>query len=133
VIERLAHAITVKAQSGLDATGCDLDQLKAQIGRDTGRMAMNAAEDLDTAWTSMESGAIAITDDARKEIENLARIVISLGPHSTLRTGFAIARDDQAVPLTSREASLQHASFRVEFRDGIVAVDNRDYKKGEPQ
>jgi hypothetical protein len=55
VIERLAHAITVKAQSGLDATGCDLDQLKAQIGRDTGRMAMNAAEDLDTAWTSMES------------------------------------------------------------------------------
>jgi exodeoxyribonuclease VII large subunit len=58
--------------------------------------------------------------------------VVGLGPQSTLQRGFAIARDDENNPLTSKEAAMQHASFRVEFRDGAVAVDNRDFEgRGE--
>jgi exodeoxyribonuclease VII large subunit len=130
-IQRLAHALILKAQGGLDAAGRELDQLKTQVGRDTGRMVVKAVDDLDNARTVVETGAISITDSARKEIENLARIVVGLGPQSTLQRGFAIARDDQNAPLTSRDAALKQASFRVEFRDGAVAVDNQEYEKGE--
>jgi exonuclease VII large subunit len=130
-IERQAHAIAVKAPGGPDAAWCELDQLKAQIGRNTGRLAVKAADDLEAARSLMESGTISITDGARKEIENFARIVVGLGLRSTLQRGFAIARDDQDVPLTSGVAAIKHASFRVEFRDGDVAVDNREYEKGD--
>jgi exodeoxyribonuclease VII large subunit len=68
---------------------------------------------------------------SQKDIETFARIVVGLGPQSTLQRGFAIARDEQDAPLTSREAALKRASFRVEFRDGTVAVDNREYEKGD--
>ena len=54
-------------------------------------------------------------------------------PQSTLERGFAIARDDHDAPLTSREAAIKHTSFRVEFRDGAVTVDNREYEKGNRQ
>jgi exonuclease VII large subunit len=45
-----------------------------------------------------------------------------LGPQSTLQRGFAIARDYQDNPITSREAAMQHASFQIQFHDGKVAV-----------
>jgi exodeoxyribonuclease VII large subunit len=94
-------------------------------------MVMIASDDLDKSVSLIESRAVSITDDAKKEIENSARIVVGLGPQSTLQRGFAIARDDQDVPLTSREAAIKHATFRVQFRDGAVAVDNRDYERGD--
>jgi exodeoxyribonuclease VII large subunit len=65
-IERLAHAIAVKAQGGLDAAGRDLDQLKIQVGREAGRMVMKASDGLDMSLSLLEKGAISITDDARK-------------------------------------------------------------------
>ena len=74
----------------------------------------------------VESGAISITDDAQKDIENFARIIVGMGPQSTLQRGFAIARDNEDKPLTSREAAMNHDSFQVQFRDGRVAVKNTD-------
>jgi hypothetical protein len=41
-----------------------------------------------------------------------------MGPQSTLQRGFAIARDGQDNPLTSREAAMRHASFQVPYHDG---------------
>ena len=125
-IERLAHTVTLKAQTRLDAAVLDLDQIKTQIGRDSGRMVTKAVDDLDKSLSLLESGAISITDDAQKDIENFARIVVGLGPQSTLQRGFAIARDNEDKPLTSREAAMNHASFQVQFRDGRVAVTNTD-------
>ena len=46
----------------------------------------------------IESGAISITDDVRKDIENFARIIVGMGPQSTLQRGFAIARDNDDKP-----------------------------------
>jgi exodeoxyribonuclease VII large subunit len=123
----------VKAQGGLDAARRELDQFNGQIGRDADRLAVKAADDLETARSSMESGSISLADGARKKIEDFARIVVGLGPQSTLQRGFAIAHEDQDAPLTSREAALKHASFSVQFRDGAVAVDNRGYEKGDGQ
>jgi exodeoxyribonuclease VII large subunit len=132
-IERLAHTVTLKAQNRLDSAGRDLDQIKTQVGRDTGRMVTKAVDDLDTSLSLLESGAISITDDARKDIESFARIIVGMGPQSTLQRGFAIARDDEDKPLTSREAAMNHDSFQVQFRDGRVAVKNTDCSGGDEQ
>jgi len=132
-IARLVHTVTLKAQTRLDAAELDLDQIKAQVGRDTGRMVTKAVDDLDKSLSLLESGAISITDDARKDIESFARIIVGMGPQSTLQRGFAIARDDEDKPLTSREAAMNHASFQVQFRDGRVAVKNTDRSEGDEQ
>ena len=132
-IARLVHTVTLKAQTRLDAAALDLDQIKTQVGRDTGRMVTKAVDDLDTSLSLLESGAISITDDARKDIENFARIIVGMGPQSTLQRGFAIARDDDDKPLTSREAAMNHTSFQVEFRDGRVTVKNTDCSGGDEQ
>jgi len=132
-IERLAHTVTLKAQTRLDAAALDLDQIKTQVGRDTGRMTMKAADDLEKSLSLLENGAISITDDAQKDIENFAKMVLGLGPQSTLQRGFAIARDDEDKPLTNREAAMNHASFQVQFRDGRLAVKDTDRLGGDEQ
>ena len=96
-------------------------------------MVTKAVDDLDKSLSLLESGAISITDDARKDIENFARIIVGMGPQSTLQRGFAIARDNDDKPLTSREAAMNHASFQVQFRDGRVAVKNTDRSGGDEQ
>ena len=89
-IARLVHTVTLKAQNRLDAAALDLDQIKTQVGRDTGRMVTKAVDDLDKSLSLLGSGAISITDGGRKEDK----------------------------PLTSREAAMKHTSFQVQFRDG---------------
>ena len=61
------------------------------------------------------------------------RIIVGMGPQSTLQRGFAIARDDEDKPLTSREAAMKHASFQVQFRDGRVAVKNSESSEENEQ
>jgi exodeoxyribonuclease VII large subunit len=123
-IERLAQTVALKAQGRLNAAALDLDQIKMQVGKDGSRTVTKALEDLVECVSLVESGTISVTDEARKDIENFARIIIGMGPQSTLQRGFAIARDDENKPLTSREAAMKSASFQVEFRDGKVAVKN---------
>ena len=132
-IERLAHTVTLKAQGRLDAAVLDLDQIKTQVGRDSGRMVTKAVDDLDKSLDLLENGATSITDDARKDIENFARIIVGMGPQSTLQRGFAIARDNDDKPLTSREAAMNHDTFQVQFRDGRVAVKNTNRSGGDEQ
>jgi len=132
-IARLVHTVALKAQTRLDAAALDLDQMKTQVGRDTGRMVTKAVDDLDQSLSLLESGAISIIDDGRKDIESFARIIVGMGPQSTLQRGFAIARDNEDKPLTSREAAMNHASFQVQFRDGRVAVKNTDHSEGDEQ
>jgi len=116
--------VTFKVQGRLDAAALELDQIKTQFGRDSSRTLTNAMDDLDECVDLVESGAISVTDEAGKDIENFARIIVGMGPQSTLQRGFAIVRDDQDKPLTSREAALKNASFQVELRDGKLAVKN---------
>ena len=132
-IERLAHTVTLKAQGRIDAAALDLDQIKTQVGRDIDRMVTKAVEDLNKCLALVESGTISVTDEARKDIENFARIIVGMGPQSTLQRGFAIARDDEDKPLTSREAAMNHASFQVQFRDGRVAVKNSESAEEKEQ
>jgi hypothetical protein len=89
----------------------DLDHFKSQVGRDAGRLVTKAVDDLDKSLTLLGNGAISIADDAKKDIENFARIMVGMGPQSTLQRNFVIARDNENKPLISREAAMNHASF----------------------
>jgi exodeoxyribonuclease VII large subunit len=132
-IERLAHTLALKAQGRLDAAELDLDQVKTQVGKDIDRMVTKALDDLGKCISLVESGTVSITDEARRDVENFARIIVGMGPQSTLQRGFAIARDDEDKPLTSREAAMNHASFQVQFRDGRVGVQNSESAEEKEQ
>ena len=116
--------MALKAQARLDAAKLDLDQIKTLVGRESNRIVTKAVEELDNSLTSVESGTVSVTGEARKDIEHFAKIIVGMGPQSTLQRDFAIARDDEDKPLTSREAAMNHAEFQVEFRDGKMAVKN---------
>jgi exodeoxyribonuclease VII large subunit len=89
-------------------------------------MVTKAGEDLDKCVSLIKSGTVSVTDEARKDFENFAKLIVGMGPQSTLQRGFAIARDREDKPLTSREAAMTHTSFQVQFRDGRLAVNNLD-------
>ena len=86
-VERLAQAVTLKAQAGLQAAGRDLDHLKAQAGRDATRLVTQAAESLECDLAAVAVGAGSLVEAARKEIEASTRMVVGLGPQATLRAG----------------------------------------------
>ena len=91
------------------------------------------ADDLYRALDLIESGVVTVADTARKDIESFVRIVVGLGPQSTLQRGFAIARDEDNKPLTSLVATMSHTTFQVEFRDGRVAVKNLGKTGGDDE
>ena len=129
-LERLAQSVRLQWENWLDAVERDLVQTKSHVEWDTDRMMSMASDGLDQSISGLVNGASTIAAGAGKDIENCARIVVGLGPQSTLQRGFAIARDDDNKPLTSREAAMNNASFQVQFRDGSVAVKNIDRAGG---
>jgi exonuclease VII large subunit len=131
-IARLMETVSFSAQSRLGAAGTEIDRVKTDIGRDIGRMAATACDELDHAIGLIEKSAMAMADGAQKDIEYFARIVVGMGPHSTLQRGFAILRDPADKPVTSREAAITLDTFEIELRDGRLKVKNQD-RSGEDQ
>ena len=74
-------------------------------------MVTKGVGDLDKSLTPLGNGAISITHDSKKDIENFARIIVGMGPQSTLQWNFAFARDNDNKALTSRKAAMNDASF----------------------
>jgi exodeoxyribonuclease VII large subunit len=129
-LEQLGQAVCLKSQSSLLASARELAYLKAQIVRETSRMVAAARHDVEGARESLSDGVPAAMTSARRDVEQFARIVVGMGPESTLQRGFAIARDNDGRPLTSRRAAMQNAAFRVQFRDGTIAVTNEEFEGG---
>lgn len=125
-IEKAASTISLQATAKADAVARDLDHFKAQLGRDATRLVTKAADDLGCDREAVAEGSKALVESARREIEANARNVIGLGPKATLRRGFAIVRDAEDRPVTSREAAVRNGSFNIEFYDGTVPVAVRD-------
>jgi exonuclease VII large subunit len=54
-------------------------------------------------------------------------MVVGLGPHATLKRGFAIARDHEGRRVTSREAAVGLPAFQVQFHDELLPVTKREH------
>ena len=127
-IARKMDTVSFSARSRLDAAGTEIDRVKMDIGRDSGRMATKARDEFDHAIRMIEKccAAMSMADGAQKDIENFARIVVGMGPQSTLQRGFAILRDTADKPVTSREAAITLDTFEIELRDGRLKVKNQE-------
>ena len=106
-IEKAASAISLQARSAVEAAGRDLRHHHVQIARERRRWLTIASDGLVAIYTSFTSGANSAAEAAKRDIETFARIVVGLGPHATLRRGFAIARDSEDRPITSRESAMR--------------------------
>ena len=79
-VERLAQAVTLKAQAGLQSAGRDLDHIKTQAGRDATRLVTQAVDSLECDLAAVAVGAASLVDVARKEIEASTRMVAGHAP-----------------------------------------------------
>lgn len=130
-IQKVVNNVVLVATAKVEAAGKDLEGLRSQVGRDSLRLATKAADDLDCDLTAVKLGAVALVEAASREVEANTRIVVGLGPQATLSRGFAIARDAENRPITSREAAVRNAEFVVQFQDGTVPVAVRGSEGGE--
>jgi exodeoxyribonuclease VII large subunit len=129
---RLTHAATSaairEATVALEAERAKITDVagyalrEAQLG--VSRLVESLAQRVQMQWAG-----------ASKDIDHLARIVVGMGPGSTLERGFAIVRADDDQPLTSRQAAMVHASFQIQFHDGRlgVKVKSLDRSDGDQQ
>jgi exodeoxyribonuclease VII large subunit len=129
-IEKAANTVAWQVTAKTGAAGRDLAHVKAQMERDAARLVTKAAEDLDCSLAAVAQGARGLVEAAHREIEASTRIVVGLGPQATLRRGFAIARDTEDRPLTTREAAMRCREFAVQFQDGTVPVAVRESREG---
>jgi exodeoxyribonuclease VII large subunit len=65
---------------------------------------------------------------ARTQVEHRVQTIVGLGPEATLRRGYAIARDPENRPVGSKGEAVRHQELQLQFRDGEIAVENRDYQ-----
>jgi exodeoxyribonuclease VII large subunit len=128
--EKAANTLALQAGAKAEAAVRDVENLRAQVGKDVVRMLAKARDGLESDLAAARDGAGALVETARREVEANTRAVVGMGPQATLRRGFAIARGADDRPITSREAATEAAEFSVEFHDGAVPVAVRRSVEG---
>lgn len=131
IVERTAGILALKAESAMDAARCDLEHNLAELRRESGLLVEKAADDISTVLAEIEAGAASMAETIRTTVEGQMRLVLGLGPNSTLRRGFAIARKTDGRPITSRADAAQAAGFSVHFYDRAVRVSNDESQGGD--
>ena len=113
----------------MNAAERDLDHLRTQVGRDAERWLSDSTGEVLDALDSILATTSSLLKNAARRMDELARMVVGLGPQATLGRGFALARDLEGNPITSRESAKQYQEFSLQFHDGNLPVTNNDYGK----
>ena len=100
VIDRYFEWMSVGTQQGLSRFEVALDQMHQSLFQSTNIHLVNAI----------------------REVENLGREILGLGPNATLNRGFIIARSSEGKPVISAKQAIQLPKLNLEFRDGILKV-----------
>lgn len=84
---------------------------------------------LHRAAIAMTAAHTVVLQQATRRIEQagdhagrLLREILGQGPQWTLQRGFALVRDVNGQPVTSRAVANQHARLSLEFHDGVIEV-----------
>lgn len=84
---------------------------------------------LNRAAAAMTAAHAVVLNQATRRIQQagdhadrLLREIIGQGPERTLRRGFALVRDANGQPVTSRAVAGQQARLSLEFHDGVIEV-----------
>jgi exodeoxyribonuclease VII large subunit len=122
------QAVALQAQATLEAAGRDLDHHQQTLARSGAHQLALAGGTLESTLERIEAGVASIRRDAAGQIEAYARTIIGMGPESTLERGYAIARTPEGEAVSSRQDALRHREMTIQFRDGRLAVANREYQ-----
>ena len=126
--EKTFQEIALTAAGSISAAGGAVEASRDRIGRECQHWLAVAQGDLQGSFDALLSGAGAAHRQARTLVGHAVQTLVGLGPEATLRRGYAIARDAHDRPVGSKEEAVKHPVLRVQFRDGQISVDNRDYR-----
>ena len=121
-LARAAEATAHQAQAALFAAARDLGHHRDGVAASAVRAVATAQAELICAREAAEAAARTRVEDAQTQAAGLARVVVGLGPESTLRRGFALVRGPDDQPVTAREQATRQPGLTIQFHDGAVAV-----------
>ena len=95
---------------------------QATVLREARRAATDTAVTINRLWLMAGEQATRWVEQAGKNTDRLLREILGQGPERTLQRGFALVRDMNGQPVTSRAVAGQQARLSLEFHDGVIAV-----------
>lgn len=107
-VEKAASIVSLKSEAAIESVVCELDHALSEVRR----------------------GSLGMVENAASKVGAHMRLIVGLGPQSTLQRGFAIAKDPDGLPITSRRMAIHKSEFTVQFHDGAVQVSNKEFKGG---
>lgn len=87
------------------------------------KMQMNASKAL---WQQVQAQAMKALNMQRLQIKQNIGFILSSGPQSQLKRGFAIAKTADGEVISSAEKARQQTHFQLDFHDGQVEVEPRN-------
>jgi exodeoxyribonuclease VII large subunit len=126
--EKRFQEIALKAAGRLNAAGSEVEAMRERIERECDRRLALARSDLQGSVDALLTSAEAVQRAARTHVEHWVQTIVGLGPEATLRRGYAVARDSENRPIGSKAEAVSHRMLQLQFHDGDVAVENRDYE-----
>ncbi len=81
-----------------------------------------AAAAMTAAHTVVLKQATRLIQQAGDNTDRLLREILGQGPKRTLQRGFALVRDANGQPVTSRAVACQQTRLNLEFHDGRISV-----------
>lgn len=128
-VDRAADVIALKSEAAVEAVKSHLEHGATEIQRESRRLVVKASAELECGYSDVGTVSFAMVRGAGSLVAGHVRLVVGLGPQSTLQRGFSIAKSIDGHPITSREAASKNAEFTVQFQDGAVRVTNLEYRE----
>ena len=126
--EKTFQEIALTAAGSISSAAGAVEASRDRIGRECQHRLAVAQSDVQGSFGSLLSRANVAQRQAGTLVEHAVQTLVGLGPEATLRRGYAIARDAEDRPVGSKEAAVKYPVLKVQFRDGQISVDNRDYR-----
>lgn len=127
--ETTFREIAITATSDIASARSHVETSRDRIERECEHQLAIARGDLHGSLDSLVTGVRAAHKQSRTLVEHAVQTIVGLGPESTLRRGYAVARDPENRPVGSKADAVKHPVLRVQFRDGQIDVENRDYRE----
>lgn len=122
-IEKMVQAVALNASKSIAIAEFGAGEMRDRVVSAGHHSAVLAGSKLDDAVGRVMRGAQALRKDAGNRIDSFVQRIVCVGPEATLKRGYAIARDRDGRPLTTKKQAAALPVFQVEFQDGRLGVE----------
>jgi exodeoxyribonuclease VII large subunit len=121
-LEAARQTVNVASQHLLTVAELRLTTHQATVLREAQRAVTDTATTINRLWLTVGERATGRIEQAGDNAGRLLREILGQGPQRTLQRGFALVRDVNGQPVTSRAVAGQQARLSLEFHDGVIEV-----------